>query len=293
LIYAVLQTLLSVTKAPVEVSDTQNVPYNICVLTAGCPPWKEQRPIETLLHTETDQMKTDFTASMNRADGESAPATPLVEREIKPDIDYFALQRQRHQRASSEPSVGMPLSKSTIRKALSTLGNMPELRHPKPQRNSYHEILVHGYGNGTNVVTITGGNILRDKEQESDLRKLSSESGSSSTEDLSSGWSHTDAATVDSPTSSLSSDSRRGSDASTGLPKASIKEFLDQPMRSSGLVRVPSSIYSESVYEESVSDPLQLRSASNSMKVTQEVKVDWEEQKNGKANDELLAYLDA
>jgi hypothetical protein len=56
---------------------------------------------------------------------------------------------------------------------------------------------------------------------------------------------------------------------------------------------VPSSIYSESVYEESVPNPLQLKRASDFVKVTQEVKVEWEEEKNGKANDELLAYLDA
>ena len=29
------------------------------------------------------------------------------------------------------------------------------------------------------------------------------------------------------------------------------------------------------------------------MKITREVKVEWEEDKDGKANDELLAYLDA
>jgi hypothetical protein len=288
LIYAVLQTLISATKAPVEVSDTQNVPYNICVLTAGCPPWKEQRPFETLLRTQTDQMKADSTESMIKANSESAATTPLVEMEIKPDIDYLAL----HQQVSSEPSVAVPLTKSTIKKALSTLGNMPELRHPKPQRSSYHEILVSGYGNGTNEVSITAENTSRDKEHESHLRKLSSESGSSM-EDMSSRWSHTDAATVDSPASSLSSNSRRGSSASTGLSKTSVKHFLDQPMSSMGLVRVPSNIYSENVYEESVPNPLQLKRASDFVKVTQEVKVEWEEEKNGKANDELLAYLDA
>jgi hypothetical protein len=112
-------------------------------------------------------------------------------------------------------------------------------------------------------------------------------------EDMSSRWSHTDAATVDSPASSLSSNSRRGSDSSTGLSKTSIKHFLDRPMSSLRLVRVPSSVYSESVYEEFVPNPLQLKRASDFVKVTQEVKVEWEEEKNGKANDELLAYLDA
>jgi hypothetical protein len=68
-------------------------------------------------------------------------------------------------------------------------------------------------------------------------------------------------------------------------------------MSSLGLRKVPSSIYSASPYEESVlpPDPLLLKKTVEEqfMKVTTEVKVEWEEDKNGKANDELLAYLEA
>ncbi|KAI4163836.1 MAG: hypothetical protein LQ342_002609 [Letrouitia transgressa] len=40
LIYAILQTLISVTRAPPEVRDTEDVPYPLCCQVAGTPPWE-------------------------------------------------------------------------------------------------------------------------------------------------------------------------------------------------------------------------------------------------------------
>lgn len=291
LIYSILQTLLSVTRVPEQVRDTHNVPYNLCVLTAGCPPWKTDRPLETLLRTQTDQTKEDFIATLSKPSSttENAPSTPA---EIKPDIDYFALIHKKQESHSSAASTISTTTsrKGTVRKALSTLGNMPELRHPKPHRATFHEILVHGYGNGTNSVSITAEPSI--EEDDEHKRKNSTDSNFSSTENLSSGWSNTsDAAGLDSPRTSLSS-SRRGSDAS----KKSIKEFLDAPMTSKGLARIPSSVYSQSVYDDSSilqPDPLLVKKNDDEdlMKVTTEVKVEWQDAQHGKANNELLAYL--
>ena len=47
LIYGMLQTLISVTRAPVEVRDTEGVSYPLCCQIAGTPPWqvsKAQKP---------------------------------------------------------------------------------------------------------------------------------------------------------------------------------------------------------------------------------------------------------
>ncbi|KAL2074493.1 hypothetical protein VTL71DRAFT_8271 [Oculimacula yallundae] len=287
LVYSILQTLLSATLAPDEVRDTHNVPYNLCVLTAGCPPWKEQ-PYETLLRTQTDQIKIDFKSATSETSSDVEFASPS---EIKPDIDYFAIT---HARVNSDASTS-PVSsrKGTVRKALSTLGNMPELRHPKPQRASYHEILVHGYGNGTNNVCITARSATANPEDSQ--RKNSTSSGRSSIEEHSSRWSNTSFGGVDSPTTSASN-SRRGSDASIEVSKKTIKNFLDRPMSALGLARVPSSVYSESEYEEDTlqPDPLQVKkNEQDFMKVTTEVKVEWEENKLGPANDELVDYLHA
>ena len=280
LIYSILQTLLSVTRVPNQVRDTQNIPYSLCVVTAGSPPWKNERPLEMLLRTQTDQTKEDFIATLSKPSSmtESAPCTPS---EIKPDIDYFALtHKAQHSHSNNASSISTTTSrKGTVKRALSTLGNMPELRHPKPHRATFHEILVHGYGNGTNNVSITAEpSIEEDEEQE---RKHSTDSSSSSAEGLSSGWSNNsvDAAGFDSPSTSISA-SRRGSDASISPSGKSIKEFLDAPMTPMGLARIPSGVYSQSVYEDSSvlqPDPLLVKKNPEEefMKVTTKVKVEW------------------
>ena len=47
LVYAILQTLISVTQVPTEVRDTEGVQYPLCCQTAGTPPWTISRPIGT------------------------------------------------------------------------------------------------------------------------------------------------------------------------------------------------------------------------------------------------------
>jgi hypothetical protein len=296
LIYAILQTLLSATRVPEQVRDTQNVPYNLCVLTAGCPPWKEERPLESLLRTQTDQSREEYRASQEVTEEENGPIES-----IRPDIDYAAIHRHPVSRLNSESTLTLLTSKKgTVRRALSSLGNMPELHHPRPKRASYHEILVSGYGNGTNSVSITAGRSA-DEEMAQD-RKPSLDSASSSSEDLSSRWSNTSEEVQEPPSPSTSTSShgteRRGSGATESHSKTSIRDFLDRPMSTLDVRRVPSSLYSASVYGgESIlqPDPLQVKRGAEDhyMLVTKAVTVQWENDVNGKANEELKAYLHA
>lgn len=69
LIYAMLQTLISVAKVPDEVRETEGVTYPLCCQTAGTPPWSDtktgaeetkQTPVSTPKQ-ETDESISDFT----------------------------------------------------------------------------------------------------------------------------------------------------------------------------------------------------------------------------------------
>ncbi|KAH8595623.1 hypothetical protein B0O99DRAFT_686614 [Bisporella sp. PMI_857] len=213
LVYTVLQTLLSVTKVPVEVRDTVNVSYNLCILTAGTPPWKGSRPIETLIRKHTDQTKEDFITSLTKAAETELAASPS---EIVPDIDYFALaHRPQSTRQNSISLTGQAKRKGTVRRALSTLGNMPELRHPSPKRLIYHEILVHGYGNGTNSVSLA-------PSRTASVDNLAKKPFVDEDEEISSRWSVSSVDALDIlEASRISYNSSRVSN--------SIKEFLDSP----------------------------------------------------------------
>lgn len=290
LIYTILQTLLSATRIPAQVRDIQNLSYNLCVLTAGCPPWKEERPIEKLLRSQTDQTREDYRRSQD---------TPneFISQSIKPDIDYAAIiQRPQASKANSEsgPTV-LKSRKGTVRRALSTLGNMPEMHHPRPKRASYHEIVVHGYGNGTNNVSIAAGPSAEEEKTEAGNSLIPA---SWSSDNLSSRHSQTsdDGEEPQSPTTSTSSDhTRRGSAESYG--KDIMEDLLDRPTSTIGL-RKPSSTYSTDIYGGDPTmypHPLHVREGSEDhyMMVTKAVTVEWEENVSGASNEELRTYLDA
>jgi hypothetical protein len=299
LIYGVLQTLLSATRIPKEVRDTQNVSYDLCVLTAGCPPWKESPLDSPLPLSQNEQLKEDVMDAGSNPPSYTGSAASSPS-EIKPDIDYFAINhRPREERSQSARPFSMysvgsfgksTTRKGTVRRALSTLGNMPELSHPSPKRPIYHEILVHGYGNGTNTVNITTSNSppVEEKDEEN-YRCHKKQDSDASAAGIFSGWSKSSFDDLDSPGLSTSS-SARTSDSSD-----SIQEFLDSPISSHDLVNVARSDYSDSVYEGLEPDPLQVKKYNTEgfMRVTTEKKVEYGETIDKDANPELAAYLNA
>ncbi|TAQ85723.1 hypothetical protein B7494_g5946 [Chlorociboria aeruginascens] len=200
LIYSILQTLLSATKIPEQVRDIHNVSYNLCIQAAGCPTWKEETPYTGLTRTKPRQAKHNSLATQ-KSSSESLLFQPY---EIKPDIDYTAYfhrpQPRRAQTAASTPS-----RRGTIRHALSSFSNVPELLHPRPQRASFHEILIPSYRNVKNVVPFLRRSQTIDPKKQQWVGKFSSDSGSSSRED-SSKWSNSsDGTREESPRTSLSS----------------------------------------------------------------------------------------
>jgi len=145
--------------------------------------------------------------------------------EIKPDVDYLAMNQRANPRAKSVTTLS---GKSSVKRALNILGNMPELRHPWPQRLTCHEILVQGYGSGTNSVDFAIERPATAPFEETP-RKTSSDSGSSSY-NMSSRWSNSSYegnvdGSVRTAASSVSM-SRRGSDSSFDN-KTSTRDLLD------------------------------------------------------------------
>lgn len=171
LIYTTYQVLRSVALRPVQV-DGESAPYHLTATVDDLPPVTK--------HLEVQGLGTS--GSRKHAAMEDDAVSPTMA-EIKPDIDYFALthrepqqqqQPQQHtvgrrQSVSAVPDkTSRPLSRSesvtrmltrssTLRKSFrrfksSTPTGTPEV--VPPARRAYHEIVVHGYGNGTNDVNV-------------------------------------------------------------------------------------------------------------------------------------------
>jgi hypothetical protein len=172
LIYATYQVLRHATDlAPeLEEGEIHEAYYSLSALTEGLPPWDTPRELGHMLKRQTQYVTgpVDWTVYVDedthgRDDGKI---------EIKPDIDYFALtQRDRPQtqnghrerrasmpaRPSRSNSFSQALSRSsTFRRSIAMFVS-PSSTPPQsiaPSRPTYHEIVVHGYGNGTNDVSL-------------------------------------------------------------------------------------------------------------------------------------------
>lgn len=293
-IYTILQTLLSASRVPEQVRDAHQVPYNLCVQTAGCPPWiskprpqaevsqrRESLPAHIIQQSLGLVPKVRPTPSRLSTGNQPRPSTGKQSRpstgkqlEVRQSVeDFFKAKPGRTQSLSNASMTNTSSNgKATVKRALSSLGNMPELVHPKPQRAAHHEILVGGYGNGVKASNLTETippAIMEEEEQQkhavlqpdpSSLRALSFDSDFSMVE--ASRWSMSEAPErPDSPSTSVESpaESRRNSG-----DNASIKDFLER-VNGGELKRVASSIYSNDEPDEIVMRPVPLQVRGKSM----------------------------
>ncbi|KAI1494804.1 hypothetical protein F5X96DRAFT_465299 [Biscogniauxia mediterranea] len=167
LIYAIYQVLRQATDPPPEVKDCVNTPYHVSIPTANLPVWDERQSIDALLREQADHVTRNPSISTTVWSSRSA-SPPPSSMEIKPDIDYLAMTQRDEQAAGNKEtgggifksmsrgsSVTRSLSRNlTSRRPLSIFTKqLPEVPNCSPQRTSYHEIVVHWYGNGTSSST--------------------------------------------------------------------------------------------------------------------------------------------
>jgi hypothetical protein len=182
LVYAIYQTLRNAVTAPAEVRDIDDLDYSVAISTADLPPWKEDRSVggasvRSLVRRQTEMSMMTRSPSTSTSGWNSAETTPsqLGRTKLKPDIDYFALTHRptgldisprprppiSMQNSPSVPPRSRSLTRSlsrnnAFRRSLSLFRREPPAPEAPPARKpGYHEIVVHGYGNGTNEVSHT------------------------------------------------------------------------------------------------------------------------------------------
>ncbi|KAK3940213.1 hypothetical protein QBC46DRAFT_128842 [Diplogelasinospora grovesii] len=181
LVYAVYQVVRSCTRSPPECKDTDGISYNIVISTAGLPPWREGRrpmpvPITSRRGSEARSQSVGRPMSLPVVPVPTAPSWPSSSGrstpsgyEIKPDIDYFELTHRNETTESAEtkpptiPTRARSLNKS-LRRTLSFIKSQHSQQGQrevasstgrKDRTSTYHEIVVNGYGNGTNKVQVS------------------------------------------------------------------------------------------------------------------------------------------
>lgn len=171
-VYCIFQMLASVTRAPKEVRDSEGPSYPLCCLITGTPPWDSaNKPTDTPKLQQLTSLLGPLTAP---AEMEERSGTPLS---IHPDCekdDYFSHNHRRtdfHNSLKPAPlristAVSVPISRNpsfrSMGKSVMDHFSFPSrrnsiMRTPSPlqyKRNSFCEIMVHGYGNGLNAASI-------------------------------------------------------------------------------------------------------------------------------------------
>lgn len=273
MVYAMLQTLTAATAAPACVRERDSIPYHVAIDAAGCTPWPQSIPYPSLLRTQTE------TACPQ-------PHPSASERlELRPDIDY-----------TPQASPNQPLSRrSSILSTLSTLSYPDTLLHPVPRRLSHHEILVRGYGNDTNIVSIISAGNAASSPPHSIEDSSSCTTPSSATPTSPSDWSSSDASSATSVNDSfhdsisschqplpLSISSTKPSDLTRkgsiiSLGRRSLRDFLDNakgfPLSFSVVSAVDNDL-------DLVPEPLRLGALGEEeecMCITQEIRVEYED----------------
>ncbi|KAJ6446758.1 major facilitator superfamily transporter [Purpureocillium lavendulum] len=227
LIYAVHQTLRHATGTPAGIPDDKEARYLLSAPIEGVIPWKGTKDIEMLARRQTD-----LTLGLE-GNGFPSPDDPMGAMEIKPDVDYFALTHKTpppssRARRSSLPGPSASVSRSnsftralsrssTLRRSVrrlkqvtsSSAGPTPPTTAGGQSKPAYHEIVVHGYGNGTNNVNFDAATPTRAPS----IRRLDTSVGVASRSDSTASASRSDSSTssmgltmtADSPAETLAS----------------------------------------------------------------------------------------
>ncbi|KAA6415334.1 MAG: hypothetical protein FRX48_00049 [Lasallia pustulata] len=136
LIYAILQTLISVTRAPKEVRDIEGINYPLCCQTAGTPPWRIRSAAATPGISKIPSMQTLKQPDLEvHAEPEMTPTALDAFTEINPvTADFLSLQTR-------------PQTSSGHDAPIFSFGHI-SVHSPQPVKTRLCEILIQGYDNG-------------------------------------------------------------------------------------------------------------------------------------------------
>ncbi|KAI9841360.1 MAG: hypothetical protein M1837_000743 [Sclerophora amabilis] len=159
LIYAILQTLISVTRAPVEVRDTEHVSYNLCCQIAGTPPWSHGG-----VNGSKEKLKRErsvLSRSVSARPPQSAKSIPPVPRAPENSTTHSSASSCSDVKVEIVPDTD-PLPPPQPATLVRSRGI--SIKSPQPRRlaspASWCEILIHGYGNGTVLATKAASNAI-------------------------------------------------------------------------------------------------------------------------------------
>lgn len=154
LIYAVLQTLISVMQAPHQVRNTEGVGYSLCCQVPKVMPWRlhmvEAPKLDALPRTPTIEPDINYSHTHTHVATKSVPLT--TSKSISSRGRRATLPVRLSSPAAGEATGNAP--HSSLRRLMSRHGPTSTDKPPKRTQPAFCEIFVQGYGNGLNEVRV-------------------------------------------------------------------------------------------------------------------------------------------
>lgn len=156
LIYAILQTLISIMAAPKHVRNTEGLTYSLCCHVPSRLPWART---VALTKVEADATKVEIAPDvLYTHSNASAPNSESLLRSTSERKDCrLTMPARSNSKSKRSPSVPRAAS---LKRLLSRKKTRNENTDPPPvpalPGRPHCEILVHGYGNGLNEVRVEG-----------------------------------------------------------------------------------------------------------------------------------------
>lgn len=151
LIYAILQTLISVMQTPKQVRDVDGITYSLSCQPPSHVPWYEAdvpNPITVAQNRQSTIEPDTHYLQSNLNSTDSLPKTARTPSKKSKDARRQSLPA-RVSSIASRPSTSQS---SSFRRLMSRRNSLADEAPPVPKAPSYCEIVVHGYGNGLNEV---------------------------------------------------------------------------------------------------------------------------------------------
>ncbi|KAK5941380.1 hypothetical protein PMZ80_006658 [Knufia obscura] len=155
LVYAILQTLISIVAAPKHVRNTEGLSYSLCCHVPTKMPWVPQVPPKDKAQPTHKELVPDIdylhgNTSTGRLDTRLGRSTSSKERRQTMPARSNSILSMRSPSIPRVPSLRRLLS----RRQSAAVSDEPPV--PPVPSQPHCEILVHGYGNGLNEVELNG-----------------------------------------------------------------------------------------------------------------------------------------
>lgn len=178
LIYAILQTLISIMAAPKHVRNTEGLSYSLCCHVPSRLPWAHAAaPVKSEAATSKVEIAPDVLYTHSNA---SAPNSERLLRSTSRGVTdrkdrRLTMPARSSSKSSRSPSVPRVASLKRLLSRKKARTDSPEATPPVPNLPSkpHCEILVHGYGNGLNEVRVEGQRSMTLPSPEQMLRRKS------------------------------------------------------------------------------------------------------------------------